>query len=480
MSQEPKAKSQEPLTKIGNSHIVHTEAGAMIISDSSISPYSDSYAEAFLSKKVDWEMDPVVVMGKQVVPYGANNNLPSMIRDIMDDNNLAPGILEREIGLLYGDGPALYELKIGNQNEPTANREQPTSSKGITREYISDSEIEAWLADWNYKRFIDMAMVEFKYLKGVFAKRYLNRGGRIGRPKFVRNLEVIPGTDARLAWPKTGPKRLESVKKIYTGDFENNCYDTGITPYPVYDPWDPFSHPVSIGYHNRYSFGRSFYPVPSYFGTLNWIERSSDIPKVLKYLGENGITSAFHIQSPAGYWQSKQELYEKQYPEKTDAQVSTYMDELQTATYQKMAKTLTGKKNAGKFITSVSFYDEDGNHCEWKVDPIDQKIGDFIEAQIKISEKADSATTSGLGLHPSLSNIIVNGQLSSGSQMLYALKLYMASDTTIPEEVIFEPINQAIAANFPKKKVRMGFYHHTVMKEQEVSPQNRTKENTEK
>ena len=39
----------------------------------------------------------------------------------------------------------------------------------------------------------------------------------------------------------------------------------------------------------------------------------------------------------------------------------------------------------------------------WKIEPIDQKVKDFIEAQLKISEAADQATTSGIGLHPALS-----------------------------------------------------------------------------
>ncbi len=91
--------------------------------------------------------------------------------------------------------------------------------------------------------------------------------------------------------------------------------------------------------------------------------------------------------------------------------------------------------------------DEPGQQWSWKITPIDQKIKDFIDAQIRVSEKADSATTSGIGLHPALSNIMVDGKLSSGSEMLYALKLYLASDVTISEEVVLEGINRAIQIN---------------------------------
>lgn len=448
----------EKIAKVGkDSRVMHTPAGAFVMGSNPFTQFDTLYPS---KRKIDWETDPTIVMGKEMVPFGANNDLPEQIRNIMDDNNLAPGILEREMGLLYGDGPMLYKVVY--------------EGGYVTREYVSDPEIESWLADWNYKRYVDMAMVEFKYMKGVFVKRYRNRGARVpGMRSFIRNLEVVPATDARLAWPERPPYRLENVKKVYVGDFSNNCLHTGIISYPVYDPWDPLRHPVSVGYHNKYSFGRNFYSVPAYYGSLQWIMRSSDIPQVLQYLSENGITSAFHIHSPALYWEQKREKLEKMHPTNTDAQIDKMLEVLKDEFFEKMASVLTGNKNAGKFIETVDFYDNDGNFCSWKVESIDQKIKDFIDAQIKISEKADSATTSGMGLHPSLSNIIVNGQLSSGSQMLYALKLYMASDTTIPEEVVFEPVNQAIAANFPKKALKMGFYHHSVMKEEDVDPENR-------
>lgn len=454
----------DKVEKIGKTgRVINTEAGAFV---TGMNPYDGFDSLISTRTKVDWESDPAVVLGRQMVPYGVHNDLPDKIRNIMDDNNLAPGILEREMGLLYGDGPQLYKVVYEDGY--------------LLREYLHDPEIESWLADWNYKRFIDMAMVEFKYMKGVFAKRYRNRGARIGGRAFIRNLEVVPATDARLGWPDRPPFRLENVKQIYVGDFSNNCMHTGLAVYPAYDPWDPLRHPVSIGYHNKYSFGRNFYSVPSYYGSLQWIMRSSDIPQVLQYLSENGITSAWHIHSPAKYWEDKREKLDKMHPGKTDAQIDKMLEAIKDEFFEKAAKVLTGKKNAGKFIETVDFYDEDGNLCKWEVESLDQKIKDFIDAQIKISEKADSATTSGMGLHPSLSNIIVDGQLSSGSQMLYALKLYMASDTTIPEEVVFEPINQAIAANFPGKQIKMGFYHHNVMKEEDVPPEarevNHTKE----
>jgi len=411
------------------------------------------------SGSVAWENEAQIVHGERIVPYGANNDLPVVIRNIMDQNHLAPGILERHMGLLYGTGPQLYRISFENGD--------------VVRSYVDDPEIKAWLKSWNFRRYVEMAIVEYKYLKGIFVRRYRNRGARIGEPAKILRLEVVPGVYSRLGWPENNSRRLEDVSKIFVGDFEHNCFSTGMIPHPVYDDKEAFKHGVSMSYHNTYSFARNFYSMPAYLGALKWIMRSSDIPDIIKYLSENNIIAAFHIHTPAGYWEQKRTKLEERYPEELDVQIDKRLEKLKDQTFDRMTKVLAGKKNAGKFIETVDFYDDEGNLCAWKVEPIDQKLKDFIDGQLKISEMANSATTSGMGLHPSLSNIVVNGQLSSGSQVLYALKNYLTSETSIPEEVIFEAINQAIEANFPGKDLKVGFHHQVVMKEENVNPEDR-------
>ena len=350
-----------------------------------------------------WEVEPEIVSGKEVVPYGVDNNLPSFVRDMLDENNLAPGILEREKGLLYGQGPELYK-KVYENGE-------------VIREWGRDAKIWEWLESWDYLRYIE----------------------------------------------------------IYVGDFENNCI-SGIATYPVYDKNDPF-RTVSISYHNSYSYARSLYSIPSFWGSRNWIMRSSDVPQVLKYITENSINVAFHIESPAEYWDIQKDKIEQRCTrigiEYNDEMLEEHKDEV----LRSLANALSGKKNVGKFFHTISLKDDEGKIWEWKITPIDQKIKDFIEAQIRVSEKADSATTSGIGLHPALSNIMVDGKLSSGSEMLYALKLYLASDTTIPEEIILQALNETIRLNFPGTPWRVGFYHKIVLREEDVAPKDRVKQN---
>ncbi len=456
MSMDPSIK------KIGNSGVMNIpDVGVFSYYTGASSDY-DQWDNIVLSdSNVQWEADSDIVAGKKIVPYGSNNNLPAVVRDMMEANNLAPGILEREIGLLHGQGPQLY-LELVEDGD-------------IVRKWTYDQEIWDWLNSWNHRRFIDMATVEYKYLKGVFVKRFLRRKARIGgKQEFV--LEVCPGTDARLAWVES--RRLEDVPYIYTGDFENNCAKTGIKSWHVWDRYFPFNKGASMSYHNSYSFAHNFYSIPGFWGTRKWIARSSDVPDILKYLSDNGLILTHHIHSPAGYWDEKHDKLEKKFPSMSETGIDAKLEELKKETFRKISSVLAGKKNVGKFIETVDFYDEDaGQMATWKIEPIEQKVKDFIEAQLKISEAADQATTSGIGLHPALSNMMMSGKSASGSEMLYALKLYLASDTTIPETVIMEPINQCIAAMWPNKKARLGFYHKIVLKEENVAPKDRTTSN---
>lgn len=408
-----------------------------------------------------WEAEPETIQGKRIVPYGVGNNLPTEIRDILDQNNLAPGIIEREKGLLYGQGPELYKKVYENRE--------------VIREWGTDKEIWAWLDSWDLRRYIEMTMIEYKYMHGYFDKIFLTRGNRIGRSGRISHLEVEPNAFARLGWVDS--RKLEDVKYIHTGDFENGCVK-GIKTFPVFDPKRPFDYPVSMAYNNSYSYARSLYSIPSFYGTLPWIQRSSDVPIILKHITENSINVAFHIESPQEYWDRWESKLREECNMKNKTYNSDMLEDHKDEVLRSLAQAMSGKRNVGKFFHTVTMKDADGNDCSWKITPIDQKQVDYIEAQLKVSEKADSATTSGIGLHPALSNIMVDGKLSSGSEMLYALKLYLASDTTIPEEVILQSVNHAIRINFPGTDWQLGFYHKIVLREEEVSPSQRATNNT--
>lgn len=422
----------------------------------------DAHFSQLFSANNSWELDPSIVMGKKIVSYGHNNDLPVVIRRVMDNSNIGPGILERKIGLQYGDGPYLYREEIDDENNKI-------------RVPVRNAEIETWLKSWDSDRYIEIMTTEFIHLKGYYTRWYRNKGPRIGGKAKIVKLEPVLNTWARLEWPEHPEKRLENVKHIFVGDFENNCLHSGIATFPVFDKNQPFAYGVSMSYHNLYSFSRNFYSIPSYYGTLKWLSTASDIPDIINYLTVNGISAAFHIHSPQGYWDEKRQKLAERFPDETDAQIDSRLKDIKEELFRSIANALAGKENAGKFIETVDFYDLDGNLCAWKIEPIEQSIKEFIESQIKVSEKADSAATSGMGLNPALANLITNNSFSGGSQQLYAAKFHVLTDVNIPERIIFEALNQAIQVNWPGTDIKIGFYRKVIMKEDEVSPENRIK-----
>lgn len=412
-----------------------------------------------VGRSYNWENTPHAIGDFRIVPYGPNNLLPSVLRSTVDDNNLAPGIIERQLGLLFGQGVFLYQLAFEDGE--------------IKHIWQQDNEIESWLSDWDFMSYIKGITTDYLYLKGFFNAIYLTRGHRLGSAPKISHLEHIPAKNARLEWADS--RKLSDVKHILVGNFEQNCYDTGIQSFPVYDRRNPARYPVSAAYNSTYSFSRDFYSVPPYWGALRWIVRGSEIPTIFKYVTDNGLNLAYHVHSPFEYWENKREVIKQMHPEWSEAQVEKRIAELSTQLLEDLTHVLSGKENAGKFFHTVDITDETGATHTWKIEAIDQKIKDFVDSQLKIAEASSSAITSGMGLHPSLSNVMVNGKLASGSEMLYAFRLHLLSNVAIAEQAILEQINQAIAFNFPKKNLRLGFYHQSLKAEEALSSSDRIK-----
>jgi hypothetical protein len=70
------------------------------------------------------------------------------------------------------------------------------------------------------------------------------------------------------------------------------------------------------------------------------------------------------------------------------------------------------------------------------------------------------------------------GKVDSGSEQVYALISYLNTGIDIQEMIICKPINYAIKANFPDKDLKIGFYHNVPEKQEDVSPGNRSINNS--
>lgn len=402
------------------------------------------------------------VNGVDIVPMGDNNDLPGDVMRLLDKFYAGEGILGKIAGLQWGEGPRLYRECIDEGRNM------------FYRRWVLDDEVTRAMEAWDYTTFLHKCLVDLSHMQGFFVKFVRNRGPRVGEPGRIARLEHIPYQKARLVYP---PEGKDEPQEVVVGDFPTPDAKY-MYRYPMFDPLNPFKHAVAVKYYNIYSFCKDFMSTPRYLGAFEWLEMAGGIAGLLIAYNENASAISYHIESPQSYWDKARDRIKEICHQRGEAYSEAMMEEYKDAAMEKFATSLTGRENAGKYFHTSKYWSPEADDFEgWKVTPIDKKIKDFVDAQIAISNKADAAATSGFGLDPVLSNLIIQNKLSSGSEKLYSLKVYNASETAIPDMILCKPLQQYIQANWPGRGIKIGLYRTAVEAEKEISPENRLKEN---
>lgn len=449
------------IRRIGNWGIADTSHGLVSFSVGSAFTGFDGVSSYNFGLPSQWQNQYMQIGKYQIVPMGLNNSLPNELQQLFDELYHGEGLLAKIQGLQWGEGPELYE-KVYNDDG------------AIIKKFKSDPEVFSWLKSWKYDETLLRMHTDLVHGLGFFYKVFRNRGFRIGAPARIARIEHVQVDKARLEYPR---ENQDYPSNIIVGNFPNPDINR-MADYPIWLQDDPFKYNVSMGYQSIYSFCKWAYSTPQFYGALSWMKIASRIAPLLTAYNENATAISFHIESPQTYWEDAKERIENNCRLNNIPYTDKMLEEYKDKTFEEFTKALSGQENAGKFLHTISeWLPEAADFAGWKIIPIDKKIKEYVDAQIAIANKADSAATSGFGLPPSLSNIVIEGKMSSGSEMLYAMKGYFASQVAIPEMILFAPINAAIEANFPGKNLKMGFYRNIVMKESEVSPSKRIMDN---
>ncbi len=408
---------------------------------------------------------PMRIGNFAIIPQGEQNNLPDEIALLIRDNHQINQVLYKTSGLIWGQGPELYETKFVRDDKGINKR---------VKEYDYDAEIQSFLNDWDYLDYIRKALDEFVYMRGHFTQYIRNKGARIGAAAKINRLEHIPSIRARLSWHDP----LKPIDSIIVGDFERP-YEYGLTQYPIFDIRNPFQYPISVNYSNLTAFATDGdYARFSFEGLTNFIKMSNTVAKIILNFNLNAAAITYHIKSPAAFWDLKKRYLEEKCVTDNVAYTDKILKKYKTDYIARIAKSLSGINMVGKMIHTEKIYDEDSNsYVEFTIEPVENHVKDYFDAQINVSKHASLQTTAGMGLHPAITGLSSDGNLPSGSEQLYAFKFFLLTSTDIPERIICRDINNAIKANFPNSKKQMGFYHDTVMTEEQTAPKDRVKNN---
>ena len=403
-------------------------------------------------------------------PYGTHNDLPTTIKDTVQKNYIAPGLLRKKTNLLWGTGPSLYKETLENNVR--------------IRKLVIDKDVENWLESWDYITYLLKCCEDYQYIQGTFTKFEVSKAYRTGN-YFFKKLEAIQPDKCRLASlrpiePLIGrPPATHAIVNDWSFTTLNSL--TNYKAYSLFDYSNPFAKPNSILYSNLYSFCSDYYSVPEIYGSLEWLNRSTAVPLIFKAMSKNSINLKFHIKSPQSYWDNKRKQIESNCKVKGIQYKESMLVDFQNEFLKKIGEVLSGDENTGKYLHTIKTLHVDGiNLIEygWDIEVIDQKVMDFVNAQIKISQRADQALSAGIGLHTSLGNVSETGKSDSGSEQYYALIGYLNTGVDIPEMIIMKAINYAIKANWPDKDLKLGFAYKVIEKQQDIAPADRSKNQT--
>lgn len=399
-----------------------------------------------------------------VFPYGDTNDLPDIIRDVIYNNYIAPGLLTKKRNLLWGNGPRLYREEYeGNQ---------------IIRVLERNKEIESWLESFDYESYLLKCLKDYNHIESVTTKFELGKGFDFGK-NFISKLEHIPVNKVRKAALSGSTNHIEGnpthviVSKVSGNVFTANEFGK---VYPLFDYRNPYKYKNSVMYSNEYSFGIDIYTLPDIFGALEWLRRSTATPLILKAFTDNSINLKFHVESPQLYWDRKKEDLKR----KCEESGLEYNDSMMVAytrkVFDKITSVLSGADNSGKMWHTIKLTGTDGEDLKeygWTIKAIDQNVKDFITAQIDVSKRADYAVGASVGLHSALGNISETGKSDSGSEQLYAHQTYLATNINVPEIITTKAINTAIKLNFPEADLKIGFHQVGVRRQQNETPSER-------
>lgn len=399
------------------------------------------------------------VNGTPIIPYGPGNDMPGKVRGLLENFYAGEGIMGKKAGLQWGEGPRLYRDAVDGQNI-------------FYRAWTVDDEITADLKSTDYLTQMHRCLIDLVHLEGFWVKFTRTRGARIGSGR-IATVEHVPAGKVRFVYP--GENKLPVQAMV--ADWPAASPDTSHV-YPLFDPRDPLKYPVSLAYYNIYSYNHDHYSVPRFIGAFDWLELAGTLAPLLAAYNENAAAISKHIKSPQSYWDRAEERIKDVCRAKNIPYKAEMLEDFKDEAMEKFAASMSGKANAGKFLHTSDYWNPEANAFEgWEIVTIDNKVKDYIEAQVAICKKSEAAATSGFGLDPSLSNLILDTKLGSGSEKLYALKVYNATETAVPDMILCKPFQQFIDVNHPGTDIKIGLYRTVVEAEKNVNPENRVKEN---
>ncbi|MDR2917626.1 MAG: hypothetical protein LBV74_22775 [Tannerella sp.] len=430
------------------------------------------------------------ISGFNVASRGANNLQVETITSDFNNNRLLPRLINKQVNMLYGLGPAVYKQDIVDGKKKKVWFEQP--------------QIMSWLESWpdkgmemDYKSFSKAIIKNFYYFRDFFVKWRMNMGSVIGLPVQVVGLEIMENKHCRLATTRKDVANdiigYNDLKFVAVGK-----WGYGISNYKFYPRFtlgdlEKIKY-AGVSHHREKSVGEFYGVNETHVGTQSYIRGSNQTAGYINSFLKNSLAAKIHIIIPDAWIKSKRlqitslcqenkkrESESKELLKYNGIEIGSEFKESTLLAYirlelRKISSYLTGEANQGKAYSSISFKNSNGEEERWKIETVDLKYKEYITSLIEYDKRADEAMLSAVGLDSSISSVSKDGVISkSGADVFYNYLIYLMS-LTPDDETCSEPFNMAIKINFPTlyaQGFRIGFYRETPSRQEDTSVDNR-------
>ena len=428
------------------------------------------------------------VNGYQVCLRGWNNRLCDEITMEIKQNRLLPRLYSKEIKMLYGHGPVIYTQTIADGK--------------LKREYTTLPDVADWMNTWDERGmlpiqdFAKSCIKNYYYFGDFFAKWRFSRGKGMGFLP-VSGLESIDNKYCLLATTRQDV----ASQLINYNDFHQivvGKWTFGTSSYSIYPKFnlaevDNYNY-VAISHHREKSVDEFYGVNETHQGARPYIQGSNKTAIYINSFLKNSLAAKIHVIIPNAWISAKRNqiisLCEENKIHKSKNEdliiyngidIGTEFKESTLIKYlrlelRKISNYLSGADNQGKAFSTISFVDASGHEQEWKIETVDLKYKEYIEALISYDKRTEQALLSSVGLDSAISAVDKDGIISkSGSDSYYNYLIYIMS-LTPEDEICAEPLNLALRVNFPdyyKQGYRIGFYREVPAKQEDVSPNNR-------
>lgn len=447
-------------------------------------------------------VNPVVLEGQvrwltvkeyNIASRGWNNLKCQEVASDIKHNRLLPRLITKQVNMLYGSGPAVYKTELVDNK--------------VKRTWIMEPSIQRWLESWEqngmeqgYRAFAKQNIKNYYYFRDFFVKWRFSAGkGIVPGVLPVAGLEAMENKDCLLATTRTDVAYDMVYYKDFTaiavGKFINGI-STSLRIYPKLRMQDvPRYRFAAVSHHREKSIDNFYGENETHEGTQPYIKGSNENAIYINSFLRNSLAAKIHIIIPNAWVNSKRTQItnlcneNKERASKQEKlllynglEIGTEFKESTLIRYIKqeldnISDYLSGADNQGKAYATFSFRNgSSGEEERWKIETVDLKYKEYIDAIISYDKRADEVLLSSVGLDSSISSVSKDGVISkSGSDAYYNYLIYLLQ--LAPEdEIVCEPFNQAIRINFPElyeQGYRIGFYREIPSRQEDVSPSNR-------